>query len=306
MQLMKVVLFIDANQYLDLYRLIAGGKKLLDSLEEQKAHIFVSAPIVDEVMRGKLDCARNLFSDKLKEIHSAVPDYLLGISDDKTAEFKNTFDQAKTASTELAKFAGDALAQISRSDDDVSERLKGLLDKAISPSASEMQRARERKEKGNPPGKPRDPLGDQVTWEQLLTYCKEMKTERLWIITKDNDFYTRWDKRLLLNSLLTRDLRDACGAAPEIHCFSDLLEGIIDFGKNAGVKAEKLPTEAESAEIKQEIEALPPIGWSTGTDDAAMAVIRNHQLRQQAFIAKIGTGFASFPLVSLTEKKPKE
>jgi hypothetical protein len=64
---MSVILFIDANQYLELYGLIAG-KRLLDSLEEQKAHIFVSMQIVDEVLRRKLGCAQIFFSNKLKEV----------------------------------------------------------------------------------------------------------------------------------------------------------------------------------------------------------------------------------------------
>ena len=57
---MCVTLFIDANQYLSLYGMVAG-KKLLDSLEKQKAYIFVSAQIVDEVLRNKLRCAAPLY-----------------------------------------------------------------------------------------------------------------------------------------------------------------------------------------------------------------------------------------------------
>ena len=45
-------------------------------------------------------------------------------------------------------------------------------------------------------------------------------------------------------------------------------DGIRHFGGNAGVKAEKLLTAEEAAEIKNEIAALPPIGWLTDTDDA--------------------------------------
>jgi hypothetical protein len=56
----EVALFIDANQYLKLYGLVAG-RKLLDALEEQKEHIFISQQIVDEVMRSKLRCAQDFF-----------------------------------------------------------------------------------------------------------------------------------------------------------------------------------------------------------------------------------------------------
>jgi hypothetical protein len=87
-----VVLFIDANQYLNLYGLVAG-KRLLDWLEEQQAHVFVSVQIVEEVLRQKLGCAQTFFLDKFKEIDAIkgpIPDHLLAISDEKTAEFKKS------------------------------------------------------------------------------------------------------------------------------------------------------------------------------------------------------------------------
>ena len=39
------------------------------------------------------------------------------------------------------------------------------------------------------------------------------------------------------------------------------------------MKAEKLLTAEEAAEIKKEIAALPPIGWLTDTDDAVRETI---------------------------------
>ena len=192
-----------------------------------------------------------------------MPDHLFSISDEKMKEFRNILGEAAKVKTELNRLAADSLTQISRSEDEVSRRLEGLFDKAISPSTEELRRARDRKERGNPPGKPGDPLGDQITWEQLLGCCKG--GHRLWIITKDKDYQTEHKQTVLLNPLLYRDITIACGTAPEVHCFSDLLKGLKHFGKNAGVKAEKLPTEQESTEIKQEIDALPSVGWMTGS-----------------------------------------
>ena len=290
---MSPTLLIDANQYLDLYRMVAG-KKLLDSLEEQKAYIFVSAQIVDEVLRNKLGCARDFFSGQLKEIaaiNAIVPDHLLGISDQKTTELRRIIDQAKQARNELDMLVADALSQISRSDDDVSKRLGALFDKSILPSIDEMQRARERKEKGNPPGKPTDALGDQITWEQLLTHCKERKSTRLWIVTRDQDYCVKCGKKdFLLNPLLRQNLMEVCGGALEIHCFGDLLEGITHFGKNANVTAEKLPTDEEAAEIKKEIEALPSI-YSTSSD-----TFKNVVALQARGIATAGTSIGSISL----------
>ena len=265
------LLFIDANQYLQLYGLVAG-KKLLDFLEEQRAHIFVTTQVVDEVIRNKLSCALIFMLDKFKELElssGVVPDHLFSISDEKMKEFRNILGEAAKVKTELNRLAADSLTQISRSEDEVSRRLEGLFDKAISPSTEELRRARDRKERGNPPGKPGDPLGDQITWEQLLGCCKG--GHRLWIITKDKDYQTEHKQTVLLNPLLYRDITIACGTAPEVHCFSDLLKGLKHFGKNAGVKAEKLPTEQESTEIKQEIDALPSVGWMTGQHHVLVA-----------------------------------
>lgn len=254
-----VVLFIDANQYIKLYGVVAG-KEVLNWLEEQQAHIFVSAQIAEEVLRRKLDSAQTFFLNRCKEIDEikgAIPDHLLRISDEKTAEFRNTLAQAVKVKVELTKLAEDVLSKISRSEDDVSQRLNTLFDKAISPSKGEMQRARDRKERGNPPGKQRDTLGDQITWEQLLTFCKG--TKRLWIITDDRDYgIKRDDERVLLNPLLHRDLMHTCGVALELHCYSDLGKGVTEFRKNVGVTADKLPTEEVLTEIKQELDNLPP------------------------------------------------
>jgi PIN domain len=271
----NAVLFIDANRYLQLYGLVAG-KKLLDSLEEQRDHIFITTQIVDEVLRNKLSCALVFMLDKFKEIEAStgvVPDHLFGISDEKMKEFRNGLGEAAKVKTELNRLAADALTQISRSEDEVSRRLAGLFGMAILPSAEELRRARDRKERGNPPGKPNDPLGDQVTWEQLLSCCKD--TDRLWIITKDKGYQIEYKETVLLNPLLYRDITSACGKAPDVHCFSSLLEGLKHFGKNAGVKAEKLPTEEESTEIKKEIDALPPLAWMLGTNNATMTAIRS-------------------------------
>lgn len=253
-----VVLFIDANQYVKLYGL-TKGKRLLDLLESQKDHIFVTAQIVDEVLRNKLRSAQTFLL--ANQIKGSIPDHLLDLSDERTKELRKII---QSAADELTALVTNALSKISRSEDEVSQRLRDLFDnRVVSPNPCEMQRARDRKERGNPPGKRENPLGDQITWEQLLTYCKGAK--QVWVITEDQDYFVRHNKKPLLNSLLYRDLTDACGAELNIWLFDELDDGIIDFSKKAGVKAEDLPTEEEAKEIKEEIEALPTLGWLNET-----------------------------------------
>jgi hypothetical protein len=61
------VLFIDANQYLDLYRTV-GGEKLLAPLQEQQGHILVTAQIVDEVHRRKVSVTAGFWPSRLTNL----------------------------------------------------------------------------------------------------------------------------------------------------------------------------------------------------------------------------------------------
>jgi hypothetical protein len=220
-------------------------------LARKQARIFVSAQIVDEVLRNKLGCAQKFLLDKLK-LNVAVPDHLLGINDEKIQELRQNI---KKSADELTTLADDFLCKISRSEDDVSQRLKGLFDKAVSPCPDQMERAKDRKERGNPPGKQDDTLGDQITWEQLLTHCKGLK--HLWIITDDRDYGIKHGKIMIMNSLLRRDLMITCGMELEIHFYNNW-EGLTEFRKNVGVTTDKLPTPDQIEEIKKEEETLSP------------------------------------------------
>jgi hypothetical protein len=274
---MSVAIFIDTNQFLDLYR-IPSGKEVLEALEEQKDYIFISTQVVDEVMRNKLRCAGEFFATQIKEISpgAIVPDHLLGIGDDKVKELRSVLKRASDTRNEIRDLVAGALAQISRSEDDVSKRLAVLFDGAIDPKADELQRARNRRERGNPPGKARDTLGDQITWEQFLTHCKNVGVRRPWIATNDGDYVTKFGTSVLLNSFLHRELTRACCDRMEIRCFDNVMGAIKDFGRNAGVTAKKLPTEEKAKEIEKELQALPHSNSSSLMDVDAVIDLFDH------------------------------
>jgi hypothetical protein len=60
------------------------------------------------------------------------------------------------------------MEKISQSNDEVSTVLTPLFVKAVPHREEELQRAKQRKECGQPPGKKAGPIGDQLTWEQIL------------------------------------------------------------------------------------------------------------------------------------------
>jgi len=281
----EIVLFIDANQYLVLFNALAG-KKLLDALEEQKAYIFVTTQVVEEVQRNKIEKAVDLLSQQVEKLNLTqvgIPDHLFGISDDKTTAFRRRLnelrDEATKIKSDLVQVAKEALSKISRSEDDVSKRLMALFDKAVSPKPEEVDRARNRKERGTPPGKPEQPLGDQINWEQLVSHCKGAK--RIWIVTEDTDFCTSFEDVLLLNPVLHDNLKRADGTFPAVFCFRKLLEGLTHFKENAGVKAEKVPTGRDAEEIKKALETVNTLREIPPLDGRHFWIIRpNFNLQQ--------------------------
>ena len=256
----EVLLFIDTNQFLPIFGQ-SHGKKLLASIDEQRGHIFITKQIVDEVNRNKLKLAADFFAVQLEKLplsSFAVPDHLFGLGD----EFpKGLGEHLKKLNESLAKVKGETtnlvlrtLAEISSSEDVTSKRLEPLFASAAAPSNDELSRARDRRERGNPPGKPDDPLGDQLSWEQLLTRCTGIK--RLWLITKDRDYCTKIEKKLILNPLLHSDLK-AVSSDIQVKCFDQLSHGIVDFTKNSGVTSARLPNADEIKAIEKEEESFP-------------------------------------------------
>jgi hypothetical protein len=260
----KPVLFIDANQYLDLYRMVSG-KKLLAGLEEQKDYIFVTSQLVREVSRNKVKVAASFLVDATKKIElsaMAVPDHMLSAPDDRVQRLGKRLQELRE---EVAKVKGafrqltrDLLAQVSQSQDDVSKTLTVIFSAAAEPSADELTRAKERKEFGDPPGKNNDALGDQVSWEQLLTKCKNKPS--VWIITKDSDYATKYEGEIFLNARLYDELTLLYQEKPEVFCFDNIADGLKHFVATTSVKAEKSPTPDETDQIKKEQNSLPPLG----------------------------------------------
>jgi len=137
-----------------------------------------------------------------------------------------------------------------------------------------------RRERGNPPGKATDPLGDQLSWEQLLSRCQSNRG--LWIITGDLDFATRHAGKMVLNAALYKDLvTQMHSAEPEVFCFDNLPDGLKNFAEINRVKATKLPTPEEAEQIKKEQESLPLIDWNYD-DSANYLAVRAYRDREAA------------------------
>jgi hypothetical protein len=280
----KDVLFIDANQYLDLYR-TNSGKKLLPALEEQRNYIFVTKQVVDEVFRNKVEAAKDFLISQAKNVEPdsvavPVPEDFLGVA--RTCArlcrlwWSRRFAKMPKRRTtkEFKKRAHELLEQVSLSEDDISTALEPIFAKAIAPEAEELQGAKKRKAHGNAPGKKNGPLGDELSWEQILSILRKSKgNSRLWVITRDSDYATKYAGETFLNAALYRELGEL-ELSLEVFCFSDIDTGLRRFAATAKVKAEKLPTPEEAEQIKKEQESLTPLGWLINYDDSGFINLR--------------------------------
>jgi len=184
-----------------------------------------------------------------------------------------------------------------QSNDEVSAVLTPLFVKAVPHREEELQRAKQRKERGQPPGKKAGPIGDQLTWEQIL--ARFVGRKRLWIITRDSDYGTIYEGRGFLNQFLYEELRK------EAFLFDNVAKGIKHFAAITGV-ADHLPSPEKIEEITKEEDTLPRILDSWMVDDnAAMTAIRAAQMRQRA--ALLGDWVSGPPLPPTSElPKPTE
>jgi len=260
------VLLIDANKYLDLYR-TDKGRKLLAPLSEQASHIFVTQQIVDEVQRNKLRAAADFLRTKSQgmKLHGInVPDHFSGSATGKNQQILNQMREINKSvvavNAEIDVHMHEIMTQVAESKDEVSRALAPIFSNAVQATCDEMNRARERKETGNPPGKANDPIGDEITWEQVLSHFAGKR--RLWIISRDGDYGTGFGGGLFLNSFLRTELAQIAND-PTVHIFEDLVEGLTHFVETTKVDATIKLSPEELTEIETEEKSLPPVDSSS-------------------------------------------
>src|SRR5258708_14785060 len=91
---------------------------------------------------------------------------------------------------------------------------------------TDLTRARLRKELGQPPGKKNDPLGDQISWEQLLNRASGV--DSVWIVSRDGDYTVAVGNKLFLQPPLQREISNVKGVR-SVHCHNYLADFFGEF-----------------------------------------------------------------------------
>jgi hypothetical protein len=118
---------------------------------------------------------------------------------------------------------------------------------AVHPTTQQLEAGRGRRERGNPPGKRADPLGDQLSWEQFLDAVRGEKT--VWIITRDTDYTEVVNKQKLLNPFLQRELADR--GVQSIEVFDNLATAIRSL-RLAGLSGAKFLGDEKLTQLEKE------------------------------------------------------
>jgi hypothetical protein len=252
---MKQTLFIDANIYLRFYDSNSKEfKKLLKSIEEIKDSIFITRQIQNEIERNKLNVFVTSFIGYEKQFglnKITLPEHLEASTDKELKDWNIATNELVNKSNDqkkkLKEITEKLIENITNNKDKVSQTLNKIFSSSHQATVEQTNKARKRKELGNPPGKNDDPLGDQISWEQLLDKTKTI--EELWIISNDSDYIFEFNKKCHLNSFLIDELIQK-NKTIKINCFNTLSEGFSSFDKSRKISA--LPSKKELTEITSE------------------------------------------------------
>jgi predicted nucleic acid-binding protein len=117
----KPVICIDANIFLDLYRLPSEATRILKALIEQSEFIFITKHVVEEVNRNKLSEAERFLNAALernsKTGNPALPTHLMDIPKEKYEKLKALKEAIHSTESEVADLAMEALQRVGKSED---------------------------------------------------------------------------------------------------------------------------------------------------------------------------------------------
>lgn len=179
--------FIDTNVLLDLYHLSGPDldelRKVIKLAENKKLNVLLPAQVEDEFWRNRervISEALDLFAKT--KASATLPNLIR--ANPKSSELRQAVERVNDLVKELRQVADSEIANHKLKADDVIESLfMQCPPQAV--DISVIDKAKARKELGNPPGKANS-LGDAVNWEWLLESTPE--GESLVIISSDGDF----------------------------------------------------------------------------------------------------------------------
>ncbi len=245
--------FVDANIYLDFYwRDRAKITDLLNSLLAIRGIVFVTVQVRDEVIRNRSRITQVRINECINGIELpkvTIPQHLVPEVAGDLAAWEKGYSEARGGESRpglrerLQVIGNKIIREVVLGRDSVSTQLSTLFAGAKKHTGEALARAHERKARGNPPGKQKDPVGDELSWEMLLEEYDG--TQRVWIVSHDGDFFIDLGNgKLELHPILLRDLQHKC-ASPVIECHRGLRDALEAYAEATQTKKLSVPSKAD-------------------------------------------------------------
>lgn len=214
-------LYIDANIFLDFYHLTSTDveelRKLIALIEEGKITLYLPEQTCNEIYRnrdGKIADAMDKFKKSSSAFKLSFPAFTKSYP--QYEEIREALKEANKKHAELISEANKNIAAAGLSADKLISDLIGVS-KYSETSSKIFSKAIERFRKGNPPGKDRNTVGDEINWETLKSEVPE--SEDLYLVSDDKDYKSSLGDGLA-NSFLLREWKaDKKG---DLHFFASL------------------------------------------------------------------------------------
>ncbi len=216
---MAINLFLDTNILLSFYALsnadITQLKKLKDVVANGDILLFVSDQVDNEVERNR--------GTKIRESFKALRDNTFKCHAPSFVKLLKEFNELQTILNEANKKHSKLVDVVSQlvenreldADKIIRELIKTASVKKI--TNGQFSSAHKRFLTGNPPGKKKVTIGDELNWEFLLENVPA--SEDLYLVSVDGDYASPNDPEKA-NEFLSREWREAKGA--ELHYYRDL------------------------------------------------------------------------------------
>ncbi len=251
-------LFIDTNIYLTFYHYTSDDleelRKLLVVIKNKEVILLVTDQVIQEFRRNR----ESKISDALKKLtDQKLPNRFPQICKEYS-EYRilcEALNQYGTAQSQILKQLNKDIINKNLGADKIINKLFESACK-LKVSSVTIQRAKDRFELGNPPGKNRS-YGDAVNWEALLENIKSC--EELYFISSDNDYISEIDRSKMCQFLL-EEWEEKINSS--IHFFQRLSEFF----------ASKFPNIKLASELEKElaINNLVNSGCFTATHNAIL------------------------------------
>ncbi len=214
-------LFIDTNIFLEFYRLsgedIEELKKLTKLLEDGTISLFYTEQLEKEIIRNR-DSIVNDSISLFKKVNFKIstPAFCKLF-----AEFEEIQSLLKSANIKHSELIAKVTDKIETNELQADTLIKDLLNRAEQIEFTDpiYYSALKRFRVGNPPGKKKVTIGDEINWESLLAGIPN--NEELYFISGDGDFSSPINDKIL-HSFLSNEWKKE--KSSEIHFFRSLNE----------------------------------------------------------------------------------